>query len=251
VEADLQVDSEDVLRLTHRLEELLDELQHSDQRVHDLEELLRLSDHANQAEQDERHQLENWIQEIERRVSQRDSETDAELARLQNRNAELQSQLQQAEAQIRNLMNPIGGGKAANQVSRELFLELRNRYDQLTERLRAALEEIQRLQQEQVEGRNASESERKQLEQKMLEIELNNSRERAEIARQRAELQRTRDEIECRLRSSTETSDADRRFAAMRQHLRELHEEDKLAREEKRLKGLSGRIANLLNRSRT
>ncbi len=79
------VDDDQTVQLVNRLEELLEELQSSDKRIRGLEELLQFSDQAAQAEQEERHQLESWVAEIEQRVSQREAESEAELGRVLNR----------------------------------------------------------------------------------------------------------------------------------------------------------------------
>ena len=42
--------------------------------------------------------------------------------------------------------------------------------------------------------------------------------------------------------------DADSRVMAMRQHLRDIHEEEKLEQEERKQRSLGGRISRLLNR---
>ena len=54
------------------------------------------------------------------------------------------------------------------------------------------------------------------------------------MSRQRAELERLRGELEDKLNSAKEIGHADSRVQAIRQHLREIHEEEKLEQEEKR-----------------
>ena len=247
-DSDCSEDNEDVVRLVNRLDELVEELQFSDQRHNDLAEFLRLSDEANQAEQEERRQLESWIQGIEQRVSQRTAESEAETARILGRNQDIQEQLNRAETYIRKMTQPASSSSSASEAHSEMIQELRGRHDEMTERLRVANEENERFRQEfQVKNANHGDELRK-LEQKIVELELDACRERAEICRQRADLERSKSELEKKLQESGPLSDSDCRFAAMRQHLRDLHEQEKLTLEEKRRRSLSGRIANLLNR---
>ena len=81
---DVGGDMEDTARLVARMEQLLDELQLADERVRTHEELLRASDDATQAEQEERRQLEAWVEQIEDRVTDREAESKAETERLNN-----------------------------------------------------------------------------------------------------------------------------------------------------------------------
>src|SRR5262245_11043947 len=60
----------DTLALVARLEQLLDELDRKDQREASLQELLRAAEDANEAEHEERAQIESWLAEIERRVGE-------------------------------------------------------------------------------------------------------------------------------------------------------------------------------------
>ena len=247
-DSDCSEDNEDVVRLVNRLDELVEELQFSDQRHNDLAEFLRLSDEANQAEQEERRQLESWIQGIEQRVSQRAAESEAETARILVRNKDLQEQLNRAETYIRKVTQTASGNSSVPQAQNEMIQELRDRQDELTMRLTAANEENERLRQEFQEKNANHGDELRKLEQKIVELELDACRERAEISRQRADLERAKSELEKKLQETGPLSDSDCRFAAMRQHLRDLHEQEKLTLEEKRRRSLSGRIANLLNR---
>ena len=78
-------ESTDESALANRLEELLDELTKSDERSALLEEMLRASEEATAEEQEERRQLDSWVGDIEQRVSQRESEWQAEIDRHQER----------------------------------------------------------------------------------------------------------------------------------------------------------------------
>lgn len=242
-------DEKEILRLVNRLEELLAELQTSDERVRHLDDLLRASDEANQAEQEERRQLESWLNEIENRVSQReaDMEADAEKFRLR---CEAADRLRlQAEAQIKTLVaagsKPSSDSAAdANQTSQlQTQLEQQQRalesIQQENTELKSQLLELQ--QRDNTEGMAA-------LEQKLACMELETSRERAEIARQRSEFESLRNEFDRKLQQKTDPGTDESRIAAMRQHLREIHEEEKSKELERKQNSLSGRISRLLNR---
>ena len=242
-----QGDDENVLRLVQRLEELLEELQKSDGRILALEELLRVSEEAKRAEHDEREQLDSWVGEIEQRLAQREAEMEAEVVRLKSRNEELQAQLQQNETHIRTMVKTVSAPAALPQKAQEVVQGLRDRSEDLARRLQAAEAESQRLRDELKTQTETSEEALRVLEQKLVHHELSASRERAEIARSRAELERTRDDIERGLHDG-DLNETDTRFAAMRQHLRELHEQEARVREERRQRSLGGRIASLLSR---
>ncbi len=240
-------DDENVLRLVQRLEELLDELQKSDGRISALEELLRASEEAKQAEQDEREQLESWVGEIEQRLALREAEMEAEVDRLKSRNQELQAQLQLSDTQARSIVKTVAAPTALPQKAQEVVQGLRDRCEELARRAQAAEADNGRLQDE-LKAQTAAAAESLQtMEKKLVEQELEFSRERAEIARGRAELERARDDLERDFHDG-DLNETDTKFAAMRQHLRELHEQESRAREERKQRSLSGRIASLLTR---
>lgn len=232
----------DVERLVQRLEELLEELQAADDRQRHLDEMLRLAEEANLAEKEERRQLERWIDEIEQRVSQREAESAAESERAQARTAEVQEQLRKAESQIRKLIQPPPDN-GTTQIPREALLGLRQHLEELQEQLRLAREENDQLRSRPASAPAVPDEIRK-LERQVAEVELNAARERAELARQRVELEQLRAEAERKLKEQSSHTESDTRFAIMRQHLRERHAEEKLARRST----LAGRIASLLGR---
>jgi hypothetical protein len=242
------VDDDQTVQLVNRLEDLLEELQSSDERVRGLEELLQFSDQAAQAEQEERQQLESWVTEIEQRVSQREAESDAEISRVMDRLKEAQTQYRHVEVQLKQVLQSKGTKLA--DASKELIQKSREQIHDLQQRLESANHENERLRRQVQcnEGEVKAREELLQMEQKLMEVEVKSSRERAELARQRAELENLKDELEHKLNSSKVVDNADSRVEAMRQHLRDIHEEEKIALEEKRQRSLSGRISRLLNR---
>lgn len=249
------IDDEQTLKLVSRLEELLDELKTSDERTRNLEELLRLSDEANQAENEERVQLESWVAEIETRVEQRESEFQAEIDRLTQRFQESKTQLENAEVQFKKLLKTQGEssqGAEMSAQSKELIEECRQQIQQLRQQLEDVTEENTKLRAATESAGNDDDvrQQLKETQEKLVALQVEGSRERAEMARRHAELERIRDELEERLNNVKAVAKDDSKIAAMRQHLREIHEQEKLEKEETRQKSLSGRIANLLTRLR-
>lgn len=239
-------DDETTVRLVNRLEDLLAELENSDQRALKLEQLLRLSDEATQAEREERSQLESWIREIEQRVAQRESESEAQQERLQVKLDETRSQLERAEAQVQRVLQ--SGVEEHGAADEAVVKELQTQNEELRSRLQRLSDESQSLR-DQLENSDELEEAREEverLEQQMLQMEIETSRERAEIAREKAVVRRTQDEMEKQMRDQAEMSDSDTRLTAMRQNLRERYEKEKAEREEQRNRGLGGRISQLL-----
>lgn len=249
---DAEPDSEEndqTAQLVNRLEDLLEELQASDDRVRGLEDMLRASDQATQAERDERQQLESWVTEIEQRVAERESESEAELGRVKNRLVETVARHKQTQVQLKKVLQFQGGAPGNN--SSDLISKFREQIEDLEKNLEASRQENdQFLRQGSGSDQEAEAQEAfRQMEQKLLQQQVETSRERAEMSRQRAELERLKGELESKLRTEKNTGNGDAQLREMRQHLREIHEEEKLEREEKRQRSLGGRISRLLGSS--
>ncbi len=245
-EHETAVDDDQTIQLVSRLEDLLEELQASDDRVRGLEDMLRASDQATQAERDERRQLESWVTEIEQRVAERESESDAELIRVKNRLEEVTARHKQTQVQLKKVLQSktaSGGGDSI-----DLIHKFREQVEELEHRLEASTTEIDQLRRQAVGGPDAGQAheELKEMEQRLLQQQVDTARERAEMSRQRAELELLKGELEEKLRSTKNTGNGDARLSAMRQHLREIHEEEKIEREAKRQRSLGGRISRLL-----
>lgn len=248
VHNDNPVDDDQTLQLVNRLEELLEELKVSDERVRDLEELLQYSDEAARAEKEERQQLESWVTEIEQRVSQREAESEAELNRVLSQLEEAQAQRQHVEMHFKKMLQ--SNDSNVTEASKEVIQRSRAQIEELQKKLAEANQQVEQL------GEKAShedvevkaKEELLEMEQKLMKMQVETSQERAEMARQRADLENLKDELESKLAAAKNGDNADSRFQAMRQHLRDIHEEEKQAQEEKRQKSLSGRISRLLTR---
>ena len=241
-------DMDETTRLVTRMEQLLDELQSADERIRTHEELLRFSDEATQAEQEERRQLESWVEQIEDRVAAREADGKAETERLNSRVHDLLAQQKHHEQVLEKALQQrvaSGGGQ-----SDELVQSLQAQVQDLQTKWQQAQEQCERLTTEQSnstpsEGDAESVTE---LQQKIMQLEMDAARERAELARERAELAKMQSEIEQKCRTNNLGSDADIRLKAMREHLREIHSEEEVERENQRQRGLGGRIANLFTR---
>lgn len=237
----------DNLKLVNRLEELLQELQTSDERIRGLEDLLQASDEATRAEQEEREHLESWVEEIEQRVTQREAEAAAELTRVTNQLKEARSRNKLADSQLEQALE--SNGNAFSDSSNHFIKKLRGQMNDLRHRLDVVEKENEELRN--ADRKQAAESagaKIQELEQKLLQQQVEFSRERADIARKRVQLERLKDELEKTNVSNHKMDDATSRVMAMRQHLRDIHEEEKLEREERKQRSLGGRIARLLNR---
>jgi len=97
------VDEEVTVKLVNRLEDLLAELQTSDDRIQGLEELLRVSEQATATEQEERAQIEQWIAEIENRVGQREAEFQVEVENLTQQLKAAKSDSAAVQAQLQSV----------------------------------------------------------------------------------------------------------------------------------------------------
>ena len=240
-------DMEETNRLVTRMEQLLEELQSADHRIHTFEELLRTSDDATQAEQEERRQLEAWLEQIEDRVTAREQEAKAETERLNGRVHDLLAQQKHHEQVIEKALQQrtSGGGDQSD----DLVQSLQQQVQDLQSKWQQSQEECEQLASQRSAAPDGDDSQTvAELKQKIMQLEMNASRERAEVARERAGLAKLQSDLEQKDRSGKLDSDSDIRLKAMRDHLREIHSEEEGEREQKRQQSLGGRIANLFTR---
>lgn len=214
----------DVDALVTRLEELLDELTRSDERLSAMSELLRAAEEASEAEAEQRNQIEAWIGEIERRFQEREAEWQAERESLEKKLAELALQRDRLEQQL--------GQSAGGASDRNLEAHLKKLRQENTQ-LRVALEETRseaRSLAERLEQMNAEDVEARQrdaIEEALREERLQLAQERAALTRERAELARLEEQLQRdRETMGAEGSAADQRIRAFREHLREIHERE-------------------------
>lgn len=229
-------DSDEVLA---RMQELIDEANRSDERVGILEELLHAAEEANRSEQEERGQLEAWVGDIERRIGQREEEHAAELEALRARLEEANDEQDRLQRQLRQVAASGGGGGAAPKQYEETLEKLQQTNRELQEELGESQKQIRQLEQRAEEQSELSESALRE--------------ERAKLAKEQAELSRMRFEISSKIKDVEEMPKSenaqDRETAAriqtLRQHLREIHEQEK---QEEREAPLTSRLKKLWKR---
>lgn len=202
-----------------RMQDLIDEANRSDERVAILEEMLQAAETANRLEQEERQNLEAWVGDIEKRIGQREDEHAAEIELVRNRLEEsvsLQEQLQ------RRLHRAASNGKGSAQHD-ETLKELQHSCQDLQARLAETQKENLSLQQR-VE--QSTESQEHLLREERAKI----AQEQAKVSRMRFELTEKLSAIE-ELPKSENSGDqaAADRISTLRQHLREIHQQEKQA----------------------
>ena len=232
-----------------RLEGLSDELETSDSRIQNLEHLLRLSDEAAASEREERAQIEKWVVEIENQIDQRQVESLAEVDSLTKQLKLAQDDLGVLQSQLHSMS--IAGGDDVKQNA--AVTALSSQVDELRASLQKANDEIRELSERPAEtGDEAELREKLRMAQgELASLRLETSRDRAETARRHVELQTMQSEMERQLsRSSCECNSGESRIQAMRDHLREMNQQEQKTKAEQKENGLGGRITNLLSRLR-
>jgi pSer/pThr/pTyr-binding forkhead associated (FHA) protein len=212
-------------KLVQRLEQLLSELQDRDEQINSLTDLLAAAEDANQMELEERTQMDQWVRDIEQRFGSREQEWQEERLVLQKSIDAMAAERDRAEAAL-NADTASGKLEAAQNMLRSLRETASAQRqqlvgsEQLIQELRGRLEQAQSLH---------SHEDRMQLIQ-----------ERAELARQRQELETLRHQ-----QHGFGTDETALKLRALRQHLNEIHEEERAEREERKL---STRISKLWRR---
>lgn len=222
-------------QLLGRIEELLDELDRNDARMATLEELLIAAEEANCAEREERRQLESWVADIETLVSEHDKTRSVEVETLKQHVTTL---VAERDDLMQQLSRPASG-KQLDQADTEEVAKLRVQVAHLGQQLQAANATASRFEDE-LKLRDTQLSETNEAKQNLREEHLKLAEERAALARLRAEIAAKQSELPTR--PPDERTDVDSRVRVFRQHLREIHEEEK---QEHKPRSLSSRIAQL------
>ncbi len=201
---------EEVEKLVDRLESLLEELQQKDEHTQVLQDLILASDHANQAEQEEREQLASWLGEFEQRFEMISEEWQAETDQLTKKIQALEQERDEAQAAL-----SADTGSAKSEALKRLAETLRTQIND------------QQSEVEQLQERNA------ELKTSLMTAQSSTTREEeVRLSRERAEIARMRHDVEVRkqkLHDLTEespnvnknTSDAEQKLQDFRDHLRE------------------------------
>ena len=226
--------------LVDRMDDLLAEMAEHDERVKILQELLETAELQNQAEQEERNCLENWLGEIEQRIGQRESEWKAESDGLRKRLEGAISERDQAQNKLQEVAKRYN---MAPQAIEETMKQLQQQNAALQNQLETSQRETGALLKQLDKAKSAADE---QLQEERAKL----AKERADVSRMRFQLSKELSEI-----NETEMPEAkdqpDREFAhrlrTLREHLREIHEEEKEERETKG-ESLLGRISGLWKR---
>ena len=220
-----QLSKPDAEKLVTRLEQLLQELQQRDDQIATLTDLLEATEAANRAEQEERSQIDSWLHDIEQRCGDREQEWRSQQAKLQGELNSVAEERDQAQAALN-----VDSSSVKLEAAQNVMRSLRETAETQREKLNAAEQEISRLRRElEAAVQGPPREERMQL-----------AEERSEIARLRQELEHERQR-----KQNPAANDDNLKLKALRQHLNEIHEQEKKEREERRL---SSRIARLWNR---
>jgi chromosome segregation ATPase len=228
--------------LLDRLEQLLDELDRKDEHVRSLEELLAGAEEATKAEQEERRQLESWVTDIEQRIGARESEWQATLSCLRRQLEQRTEERDRAESALEEAA--ADSPTEAHGVHERLVENLRGQVADLESRLA----EAERRRGQAPEGGSAAYVQAK-IDEALRAERLELARERAALARSQSEFQRAQGAGGDGNGGSPESwsagLDSSQRIRALRDHLKDVHDEESKHRS---ARGLSGRIASLWKR---
>ncbi len=180
------VDDSQTETLVARLEQLLEELDGSDQRIRVLEDLLQAEQDVTRAQQEERAQVEAWLNDIERRITSREEEWKAERETLLRRVDQIKAERDEADRQLASAENSPHG--VASQQS--VVKELRERIDKLQDEL--SVEQRHRLTLEheldELKSKSPEEARQEYIESALREDRLKLAQEQAALSRERAQL---------------------------------------------------------------
>ncbi len=220
-----------------RMQELIEEANRSDERAALLEEMLHAAEDVSRSERDERNQLEAWVRDIEKRIGQREEEHAAELDALKNRLQE--SSLQQERLQKKLRQVATGGGASANKEYEQLLESLQAKNRELETRLSESQKQCVSLEKRLASSTGGQEDQLRGERAKL-------AQEQAKISRLRYELSSKLAEIEQVPKASNRADqETGQRIRALREHLREIHEQEKLEVKESTL---ATRLASLWKR---
>lgn len=235
---DVERDGEDSQALLARMEELLQEAACGDERVVLLEEMLQAAEEANQAEQEERHQLEAWVGDIERRITQRDDQRNAEVEALRER---LDEAIEERERTQRQLQQAASVGNAP------IYYE--DSLNRLQHQNKSLQEKIAEMAAERATLMKRLESSASKHDEAMREERALIAQERAVVSRLRCELANRISELEDSPKPVNQAAtEAATRLQALREHLREIHVEEQQENRGQQDVTLTSRIARIWKR---
>ncbi|GAB4154536.1 MAG: hypothetical protein Tsb009_31190 [Planctomycetaceae bacterium] len=233
-------DSSETAALVDRLEQLLDELSQSDERMATMEELLRHAEEAQRADQEERKQIDAWITDIEDRLGEREAEWQAEIDLLKEQVEQLTAERDRAEQ--------ANASKHAQQEYQKMIRQLRDHATKLQAQLKDAQSARQELESrlEQLDEQNSAEMIQQKVDEALREERLKYAQEQSALAQERAEVSRMKLELQGQsTQQRAKGTDIDSKVRAFRDHLKEIHEQEKEQRKER---SLSSRLSSLWKR---
>jgi chromosome segregation ATPase len=185
--------------------------------------MLHAAEDTCRSELEERNQLEAWVRDIEKRIGQREEEHAAELDTLKNRLVEASKNQDRLQKQLRRVA-ASGGARVdaeANKQDDEILESLQSKNRQLEENL-AELQKKCLTLENRLESIDGGEDESLRAERAKL------AQEQAKISRMRYELSSKLAEIEQVPKTKNEADqETGQRIRALREHLREIHEQEK------------------------
>lgn len=210
---------------SRRVEDLLIELQLNDDRVSNLEHELRILEDVRAAELEEKQQIESWVSEIEKRIARREAEAEAEMdaltARLERERAARLASQTQADANL-------CAGSDADPVN-DAFRVLRRDHESLREKYHQLLDRNSYLEKhvEELAAANTPEAVQERVHEAVRLERLQLAQERAAISRREHEIANRLKELEAQVNNEGRVHEADARFHAFRERLKELHLEER------------------------
>jgi pSer/pThr/pTyr-binding forkhead associated (FHA) protein len=222
-------------KMLQRMQDLIDEANRSDERAALLEEMNLAAETANRAEREERSHLEGWVHDIEKRLSQREDEHAAEIQMLRRRLEESDKRQETLNRKLKEAAFRGGAPKQYEETLESLQSSNRKLQDELAESKRQNLSLEQKI-----------DELSKQQERELREERVNLAKEQAKFSRMRFELSSKLTDVEAlpKTQNPVETETANR-IQALRAHLREIHEQEKLEEKEA---PLTKRLAKLWRR---
>lgn len=234
-----------------RMKDMAGELECSENRIRTLNDLLQATEEANLAERDERQHMEKWLTEIEGRLGESDQALKLELEQLKSREQRKDDLLRRAEEQIRKMMTEaaeLAQNGQQDQQQGQKVLELNARVEQLQRENEGLVSEINELKEHNASS-TADSVQLRQLQQQIAQMEMEAAQERAEISRERVELKAAQDEMMALKRELNRSNEADNRIRAMREHLREIQQDEERRKAERPgSTGIGSRISKLLGK---
>lgn len=211
---------------SNRMEDLLFELQMSDERLSNLEHELRILEELQAAEADEKRQIEAWVGDIEARIARREEESEAEIGVLRSR-LERESQERVATQNRADATLTAGGDM---QLAEELN-RLRQEHEATKRKLDESTDRCRQLEQQVAEHSQSGDQAaiEARIEQALRQERLTIAQERAAISRREHDITARLKEMEAHMEmesSHTKVNEVDEKFHVFREHLKELHKED-------------------------